>query len=193
MYYIVALIVLIGIWIIISSTYHRKPRISESEINIALCESSKDVDNNVPFRLIKDADNVIRIKQDYSLDSNNNWIKTDEDWYVSVSGVSYRKDVVAWFIAGTSREIELIKEPMSDYPHAIAVYGKWKDSYGKSHNEQLGYIDDDNAREISLYMTRSKDYKISAKLAMMYLPTEHKNPGLRIIVGLFVSKSKIEK
>jgi len=179
------------LWLIIHLGNQSQQSISESELNIALCESHKDVDKNVPYSLTTDSDNVIRIKQDYPLSSNNNWIQTDEEeWYVKVSGVSRRKDAVVWFIAGTSREIEVVKEPMPDNPHALAVYGKWKDKYGKNYKEKLGYVEDYEAQEISDSLNQSKGCKLSAKLEMMFIPTEEKNAGLRINVTIFEPKSE---
>ncbi len=185
---IFVLIALLGLWIFISWVRQPKHKISESELKIALCESPKDVDKNVAFRLVKDSDNVVRIKQDYPLSSNDNWIQSDEEWYAKVSGVSHRKDAVVCFIAGISRKIEVVREPMPDYPHAIAVYGKWTDRNGKNYHEKLGYIDDDNAYEISENLKQSKDYKLSAKVVMMFVPTKDKGPGLRINVTIFERK-----
>jgi len=185
MEFIFALIVLFGLWMIFRWIRHPKQTISESELNIALCESPDDVDKNVPFRLIDDSDNMVRIKQDYPLSSNDNWVQTDEEWYVKVSGVSYRKDSVIWFIAGTSHEIEVVREPMPDYPDALAVYGRWKDKYGKMYRQQLGYVQDYDAQEISASLRKSKGCRLSAKPAMMFIPTKDKSPGLRINVALF--------
>ena len=178
------------LWLIIRLVSQPKKSISEFELNIALCESHKDVEKNVPYRLTTDSDNVVRIKQDYPLSSNNNWIQTDEEeWYVKVSGVSHRNDAVVCFIAGTSREIGVVKEPMPDYPHALAVYGKWIDKFGKIYKEKLGYVDDENAQEISESLNQSKDYKLSAKLGMMFIPTKEKEQhGLRINVTIFEPK-----
>lgn len=185
------LVCLFGLWLIIRLVSRSKKSISESELNIALCESHKDVEKEVPYRLTTDYYNVVRIKQDYPLSSNNNWIQTEEEeeeWYVKVSGVSLRKDAVVLFIAGTSREIEVVKEPMPDYPHALAVYGKWKDKYEKIYKEKLGYVDDYHAQEISESLNQSKGCKLSAKLRMMFVPTKEKKPGLRINVTIFEPK-----
>lgn len=188
--FISVLICLFCLWLFICLNNRSQQSISESELNIVLCESHKDVKNNVSYRLTKDSDNVIRIKQDYPLDSNDNWVQVDDEddeteWYVKVSGVSNRKDAVIWFMAGTSRKVEIVKESMPDYPYALAVYGKWKDKYEKIYNEKLGYVEDCYAQEISEYLNQSKNYKLSAKLRMMFIPTEEKMPGLRINIAIF--------
>ena len=88
------------------------------------------------------------------------------------------------FIAGGSRSIRLVQEPRNGCPHAIAVYGKWKGVKGKTHKEKLGYVPDDNVREISDRWKRTPNCILAGKLSMMFIPHRDKGAGLRIEVAI---------
>ena len=153
---------------------------------VVLCESYSDVGNDVLFRLVDDADNVIRIKQEYNLTKQKDWDIADEEWNLQVAGVSHRIESVMRFIAGESRKVRLAPEPMPKYPHAIAVYGEWLDKRGRRFKEQLGYVPDEEARDINKRISKAKDYLLAGKLAKMFIPTREKStPGLRIDVAIF--------
>jgi len=72
---------------------------------------------------------------------------------------------------------------MPKYPHAIAVYGKWR-AGNKQYREQLGFLPDENAKEIYKRIQKLPDYRLAAKLHRMFIPTRTKNPGLVIDVEL---------
>lgn len=155
------------------------------KVNLEICETYKEVSNNVLFRLENDSDNVIRIKQEYPLNKPRKWDISFEEWNTPVAGVSYRVQNVMNLMAGSSRQIILAQEPMPKYPHAIAVYGRWNNKRGKGQRKQLGYLQDYEARQITKRLAKMKDYLLLAKLAKMFIPTRDKEaPGLRIDVAI---------
>lgn len=161
----------------------KKLAIQKSQLNITLCESYNDVENDVPFRLVDDQDNVIRIKQTYPIDKK--WDIIEERQFINVAGVSYRQDEVISFIAGTSRQIKLQRVPSDEYPHAIAVFGMWSDAQGKTNKQQLGYVPDEEAEDIADTIGKQADCQIVGKLIKMFIPTNTaKTAGLRIDIAL---------
>jgi hypothetical protein len=96
------------------------------KLDVTLCESPRDVADNVPFRLVTDAENIVRIKQSYPVAGDGRSTFNAHDWELPVAGVSHCPEAVMSFIAGGSRSIRLVQEPRNKYPPAIAVYGKWK-------------------------------------------------------------------
>ncbi len=162
------------------------------QLDVVLCESYNDVGNDVFFRFVKDQPNVIRIKQEYNLHSNNQKgtkYKLDmieEDWGIEVSGISYRIDNALHFISGKSRRVILIPQPMEKYPHAIAVYGQWLNPQGKTQQEHLGYLPNDYAKQISNKIRDNKNSILAGKLSKIFIPYKKKQtPGLRIDVAIF--------
>ena len=154
------------------------------KLDITLCESPRDVADNVPFRLVTDAENIVRIKQSYPMAGDGRFTLNAHDWELPVAGVSYRSGTVMSFIAGGFRSIRLVQEPRNECPHAIAVYGKWKGVKGKTHKEKLGYIPDNNLREISDCWKRTPNCVLAGKLSMMFIPHRDKEAGLRIEVAI---------
>ena len=154
------------------------------KLDITLCESPTDVADDVPFRLVTDAENIVRIKQSYPTAGDGRFTCNAQDWQLPVAGVSDRPDAVMSFIAGKSRSIQLVQEARNGYPHPIAVYGVWKGIKGKTHEKQLGYIPDDNVREISDCWKRTPNGIIAGKLSMMFIPYRDKGAGLRIDVAI---------
>jgi hypothetical protein len=155
-------------------------------LRIDLCESYKDVGDDVPFRLVDDPDNVIRIKQKYTLTIPKDWEMAGEEWSLQVAGISYRAENVMHFIGGSSRQIKLVQEPMEKYPHAIAVYGEWIDTKGTKQKAQLGYLPNTDAKRITKELTKMRDYLLIGKLAKMFIPSGEKGmPGLRVDVAIF--------
>ena len=159
-------------------------RKNHDKLDITLCKSPRDVADNVPFRLISDADNIVRIKQSYPVVGDGRFTFTAHDWELPVAGVSDRPDAVMSFIAGRSRSIRLVQKPGRKYPHAIAVYGVWKGIKGETHKKQLGYIPDENVREISDCWRRTPNCIIAGKLSTMSIPHRGKGVGLRIEVAI---------
>jgi hypothetical protein len=156
-----------------------------TQLQVVVCESRSDAPDNVPFRLVSDPDNVIRINQEYTVPSSKSWDVVDEEWNVEVVGTSYRVETVLGFIAGESRQIQLVRAPMPRYAHAIAVYGEWVNKKGKPERAQLGYLPNDYAKTISKEMAEHGDYVLVAKIWTMFIPTQEKeNPGLRIDVQI---------
>lgn len=93
--------------------------------------------------------------------------------YISVSGVSYRQENVAGFIAGRARRLSLRREFVNDqHPNALAVYGLWQDAAGE-HTALLGYV----PREVN---DAIGDQPVAATLEAMYLPLNGHNAGLKI-------------
>jgi hypothetical protein len=159
-------------------------------LRIELCESYKDVGDDVPFRLVDDPDNVVRIKQNYPLNMPQDWEMAGEEWSLQVAGVSYRAENVMHFIGGSSRRIKLAQEPMEKYPHAIAVYGEWTDKQGTNQKAQLGYLPNTDAKKITKELTKIRDYLLVGKLAKMFIPSGEKGtPGLRVDVAIFQAAS----
>lgn len=157
--------------------------IQRSQLNITLCESYNDVKNDVPFRLVDDQDNVIRIKQSYPIDRK--WDIIDERQFINVAGVTFRQEEVISFIAGASRQIKLKKATSDEYPHAIAVFGTWSDAQGKTNTQQLGYVPDEEAEDIADTISEQPDCRIVGKLIKMFIPTNTKQTaGLRIDIAL---------
>ncbi len=154
------------------------------KLDITLCESPRDVADNVPFRLVTDAENVVRIKQSYPMVGDGRFTLNAYDWELPVAGGSHRSDAVINFIAGESRSIRLVQKPRNKYPPAIAVYGKWKGAKGKTYKEKLGYIPDDNVREISDCWKRTPNCILAGRLSMMFIPHRGKGTGLRIEVAI---------
>jgi hypothetical protein len=155
-------------------------------LRVELCESYKDVGDDVLFRLVDDPDNVIRIKQRYPLTIPQDWEMAGEEWSLQVAGVSYRVENVMHFIGGSSRRIQLVQEPMVKYPHAIAVYGEWIDKRETKQKSQLGYLPNTDAKKITKALTKMRDYLLVGKLAKMFIPTGEKGtPGLRVDVAIF--------
>ncbi len=155
-------------------------------LRVELCESYKDVGDDVPFRLVDDPDNVIRIKQRYTLTVPQDWEMAGEEWSLEVAGVSYRVENVMHFIGGNSRRIKLVQEPMEKYPHAISVYGEWIDNRGTKQKVQLGYLPNTDAKKITKELTKMRDYLLVGKLAKMFIPSGEKGtPGLRVDVAIF--------
>lgn len=156
------------------------------QVQVFLCESYKDVANDVLFRLVDDPDNIIRIKQEYSLAAPKDWEIADDEWNLQVAGVSYRIEDVMCFMAGQSRKIRLAQEPMPKFPHAIAVYGEWVDERNKTQQALLGYLPDTYAKKITKQIAKQKDYLLFGKLSKMFIPAGDKQtPGLRIDVAIF--------
>jgi len=159
-------------------------RKKNGKLDITLCESARDVADNVPFRLVTDAENIVRIKQSYPMAGDGRFTFNAHDWELPVAGVSRRLDAVMSFIAGESRSIRLVQKPRNEYPPAIAVYGKWKGVKGKTYKKKLGYIPDDSVREISDCWKRTPNCILAGKLSMMFIPHRDKGAGLRIEVAI---------
>jgi len=161
------------------------------QLDVVLCESYHDVGNDVLFRLTTDPPNVIRIKQEYNLLSNQNEKKhkldmIEEEWGVEVSGISYRSVNALSFISGKNQRVILTPQPIEKYPHAIAVYGQWLDPQGKIQKEHLGYLPNDYAKQISCIIRGDKSSVLSGKLSKIFIPYKEKQtPGLRIDVAIF--------
>ncbi len=157
------------------------------KLDVTLYESPRDVADNVAFRLATDAENVVRIKQSYPVAGDDGFTFNAHDWELPVAGVSYRSEAVMSFIGGRSRSIRLVQEPRNEYPPAIAVYGKWKGFKGKTYKKKLGYIPDDNVREISDCWKRTPKCVLAGRLSMMFIPHREKGAGLRIEVAILTT------
>lgn len=155
----------------------------QKKLNIGIYDSDKEVPENMPYRLKNDPENLVRIWQDYIIDSEEKWDTLDEYWGLHVSGVTYREKSVLSFISGENRRVKLVSEPTSKHPHAIAVYGKWVNN-NKQYEDQLGFIPDECAKEIYKRTRKVSQYLLSAKLNRMFVPTKDKNAGLMIDVIL---------
>lgn len=158
-----------------------------NQLKISLYESDEEVPDNVPYRLINDPDNLVKIHQDYTIDSDKQWDILEEYWGLHIAGVSYREEEVLSFMAGENRKILLLREPTSKHPHAIAVYGTWT-AKNYLNKGQLGFVPDEDAREIHKKLKKLSEFMLCAKLNRMFIPTKEKNAGLMIDVILLEPK-----
>jgi hypothetical protein len=142
------------------------------QFKMLLADSCDEVPKDTPFRLRTDCENIARINQEYPKDQYSDKEIADEFNCVKVAGVSYRQETVLNFILSNYRHIKLVKEPQKQHPHAIAVIWNWLDESGKIHSEQLGYVEDGIARDISKTCKKYPDHELIAKLSMMFLPVE---------------------
>ncbi len=151
--------------------------------DLPVYDSYKDAPKKSVFRLPRDNKNVLRFN--YVFKNGKSIWAAIEAWKVHVAGVSYRPKVVTSFIYGEQRSVEVEKRPTKKYPHALAVIGKWKDTRRYHQKSQLGYVPDDEAKEITDIIKKHPGSKILSELGMIYLPTKDKNPGIRIDVAVF--------
>jgi hypothetical protein len=149
------------------------------KLSVAIYDTHQEAPLNTPYRVKNDHDNVIRIRQNYIVDSREKWDTLDEHWGLHVAGVTYREEDVISFIEGEDWQIEVLREPTDKHPHAIAVYGIWK-SRGKRYKKQLGYVPNQDAKDIYKQIKKLSQYQLAAKLHAMYIPTKDKNAGLLI-------------
>ncbi len=146
-------------------------------------DSYKDAPKNAVFRLCGDEQRLIRFNSVF--DNEEGFFSAIERWNVGVAGVSHQPEAVLSFAYGEKRRVVIKKKALKKYPHALAVMGTWQDSKTYIKTEQLGYVPNDDARQISTVSGKYKNPEILAKLNMIFLPTEDKDPGIRIDIGLF--------
>ena len=149
-----------------------------SKPEVAIYESDQEAPKDQAYRLRKDPENLIRIRQDYVTNSQKQWDTLEDYWGLHVAGVTHREESVISFISGDNRQIELSQEPTPKHPHAIAVYGKWADNKNRCHREQLGFVPNEDAKDIYKRRKKTSEYLLSSRLNRMYAPTKEKNAGI---------------
>jgi hypothetical protein len=128
------------------------------------------------FRLLGDAENVIRINQ-----RQPQGLPRKLAEFVPVAGIT-KPDVVSnaqAFVYGTDRRVELCRIP--DHPidcNAIAVVGSWV-SEGALRTGPLGYVPAVVAAEIA---TLGSETPIGATIKVMYTPAPARTLGIRLDV-----------
>ena len=146
--------------------------------SLPIYDDYKDAPQNSLFRLPNDPPTTIRINQSYSEELLKDHDIIDEYWTM-VAGVSYRTEEVNSFVSGTNRSVFIKHEQSNKYPHALAVYGIWKDKKGYHQKKQLGYVPDDEARQIAEQIKTITNHNFATKLGVLYLPTREKSAGIR--------------
>lgn len=157
-----------------------KKEVKKVSIAIEIIKEGEEntVKPNSLYRYDSDPPNMLRIDQDYPSELSNTK-RIIEEFECRVAGVSYRMESVTSFIAGTNHKILAIEQPQTKYPHAIAIYGDWTDIEGKHKIEQLGYVPDEDAKEISKIRKQEKDTVLEVKLTTIFASI-----GDELIAGL---------
>ena len=142
-------------------------------------DSFNDAPENSLFRLPKDPSTTVRINQSYPQESLKDRDIIREYWSTSVAGTSHRLENVTSFVYGSQRSIFIEHESSKKYPHALAVYGIWRDERSYSQKKQLGYVPNEEAKEIAGIVKAIPDHTFAAKLNALFLPTKEKYAGIR--------------
>jgi len=128
-------------------------------------------------------------KKPASLDPRQDWVlvKSYED--VSIAGVSYRYGNVVAFIQGAQQKLYLTAQPMQEYPHVLAVLGKWYSiGHKKAQYGQLGFVPDHLAQSLShtIEAIRQQDHDVLmlANLTQMIMPQPTAHAGLKMNIAL---------
>lgn len=121
------------------------------------------------FRREDDAAFIFRVNQHQPKGYPNRIAK-----YVSVAGVSYRQPAVIAFIEGRNREVIIRPEVVTEgRAPSLAVYGKWDDWEGGTHEAHLGYV----PKEVHAAIGETP---VVATLEAMYQAGNDRTAGLRL-------------
>lgn len=148
-----------------------KKEVKKVSVAIEIIKEGEEntVKPNALYRYDSDPPNMLRIDQDYPSELSNTKRIIDE-FECRVAGVSYHMESVTSFIAGTNHKILAIEQPQAKYPHAIAIYGDWIDIEGKHKIEQLGYVPDEDAQNISRIRKQEINTVVEVKLTKIFAP-----------------------
>lgn len=124
------------------------------------------------YRLKGDPPHIIHVRQRGPLCSGSEFARD-----VAVAGISREpcREQAERFCRGTYRWLDLQRQPVPRYPHAIAVMGRWWEA-GAEQRAQIGWVPDKTARRVQAEIPEGN---LRARLYLLFRPSEGKSPGVR--------------
>ena len=102
---------------------------------------------------------------------------TEFEREVAVAGISrepFRTNAER-FCRGSYRWLDIERQPIPDYPHAIAVFGRWWEE-GTERRAQIGWVPDRLAKRVQKMIPQGT---LRGRLYMVFLPDGQRGPGVR--------------